>query len=30
MDGDTKYSPVYFNSTTKTVIHFEYCLDKSF
>ena len=30
MDGDTKYSPVYFNSATKTVIHFEYCLDKYF
>ena len=23
-------SPVYFNSTTKTVINFEYGLDKSF
>ena len=30
MDGDTEYSPVYFNSATKAVIHFEYCLDKSF
>ena len=30
MDGDTEYSPLYFNSTTKTVINFEYCLDKSF
>ena len=30
MDGDTEYSPVYFNSATKTVINFEYCLDKSF
>ena len=29
VDGDTEYSPVYFNSTTKTVINFEYCLDKS-
>ena len=30
MDGDTEYSTVYFNSTTKTVINFEYCLDKPF
>ena len=30
MDGDTEYSPVYFNSVTKPVIDFEYCLDKSF
>ena len=30
MAGDTEYSPVYFNSATKTVINFEYCLDKSF
>ena len=30
MDGDTEYSPVYFNSATKAVINFEYCLDKSF
>ena len=30
MDGDTEYSPVYFSSATKTVINFEYCLDKSF
>ena len=30
MDGDTEYSPIYFNSATKTVINFEYCLDKSF
>ena len=30
MDGDTEYSPVYFNSATKTVINFEYCLDNSF
>ena len=22
MDGDTEYSPVYFNSATKTVINF--------
>ena len=30
MDGNIEYSPVYFNSATKTVINFEYCLDKSF
>ena len=30
MNGDTEYSPVYFNSTTKTVINFEFSLDKSF
>ena len=30
MDGYTEYSPVYFNSTNKTVINFEYMLDKSF
>ena len=24
------YFVVYFNPATKTVIHFEYCLDKSF
>ena len=30
VDGDTEYSPVCFNSATKTVINFEYCLDKSF
>ena len=30
MDGYTEYMPVYFNSTTKTVINFEYILDKSF
>ena len=30
MDGDTEYSPVYFNSATKTVINSEYCLDNSF
>ena len=28
--GDTKYSPVYFNSTTKTIINSEYYFDKSF
>ena len=30
MDGDIEYSPVYFNSVTKTVINSEYMLDKSF
>ena len=30
MDGDTEYSPVYFNFTTKTVINSEYYLDTSF
>ena len=30
MDGDTEYSPAYFNCATKTMINFEYCLDKSF
>ena len=30
MDGDTEFSPVYFNSATKTVINFEYCFDKFF
>ena len=30
MDGYTEYSPVYFTSTTKTVINSEYMLDKSF
>ena len=30
MDGDIEYSPVYFNSATKTVINFEHCLDKPF
>ena len=30
MDGDTEYSPVYFNSAAKTVINFEYYLDKYF
>ena len=29
-DGNIEYLPVYFNSTTKTVINFEYCHDKSF
>ena len=28
MDGYTEYSPVYFNSITKTVINFECMLDK--
>ena len=27
---DIEFSPVYFNSTTKTVINLEYDLDKSF
>ena len=27
MDEDTEYSPVYFNSATKTVINSEYYLD---
>ena len=27
-NGDIEYSPVYFNSATKTVINFEYCLEK--
>ena len=27
---DIEFAPVYFNSTTKTVINFEYILDKSF
>ena len=30
VDVYTKYSPVYFNSTIKAVINFEYCFDKSF
>ena len=30
MDGNIGYSPVYFNSATKTVINSKYCLDKSF
>ena len=30
MNGDTEYSPVYFNFTTKTVINSEYYLDTSF
>ena len=29
-DKYTEYSPVYFNSTTKTVINSEFILDKSF
>ena len=29
-NGDIEFSPVYFNSTTKTVINLEYDLDKSF
>ena len=30
MDGDTEFSPVYFNSATKTVINSEFNIDKSF
>ena len=30
INGDTKYSSIYFSSATKTVINSEYCLDKSF
>ena len=29
-DGSIKYSPVYFNSTTKTVINSKFSLDQSF
>ena len=29
-NGDIEFDPVYFNSTTKTVINFKYYLDKSF
>ena len=29
-DGYTEYSPVYFNSTTKTVLSSDFSLDKSF
>ena len=29
IDGNIEYSPVYFNSTTKTVINSEFNLDKS-
>ena len=28
-NGDIEFSPVYFNSTTKTVINVKYNLDKS-
>ena len=28
--GDVEYSPVYFNSLTKTVINFDYKLEQSF
>ena len=28
--GDVEYSPVYFNSLTKTVINFDYKLERSF
>ena len=30
INGSIEYSPVYFNSTTKTVINSEFSLDKSF
>ena len=30
INGSIEYSPVYFNSTTKTVINSEFNLDKSF
>ena len=30
INGSIEYSPVYFNSTTKTVINPEFSLDKSF
>ena len=30
VDGDAEYSPVYFNSATKTLINFQYSIDKSF
>ena len=30
IDGDIDYSPVYFNSATKTIISSEFNLDKSF
>ena len=29
-NGETEYSPVYFNSTSKTVINDEYKLDQAF
>ena len=29
-DGNIEYSPVYFNSTTKTVINDKFSLDQSF
>ena len=29
-DGNIEYSPVYFNSTTKTVINFRFSLNESF
>ena len=29
-NGDKDFAPVFFNSATKTVINFEYNLDKSF
>ena len=30
LNGNIEFTPVYFNSTTKTVINFEYNLDKLF
>ena len=30
INGSIEYSPVYFNSTTKTLINSEFNLDKSF
>ena len=30
INGSIEYLPVYFNSTTKTVINSEFSLDKSF
>ena len=30
INGDTEYSPVYFNSITKTVINLDFDIDKSF
>ena len=29
-NGDIEFAPVYFNSTSKTVINSQYDLDKSF
>ena len=30
MNRNIEYSPVYFNSAAKTIINYEYCLDKCF